>query len=156
MMMDSVFLPPAPGAELSAATRAYWLPAAAEGAWLTLAECAAAAQGRAVALVLPAELGSALAVSLPSQKPRVQRQALPYAVEELLAEDVEQLHLALGERLEDGRYRVIALRRALLAGWLRQLEELGLRVGALYLDADLLPRAGTPLLLLEERALLGG
>lgn len=156
MMMDSVFLPPDSGAELTAATRAYWLPAAGDGAWLALEECAAAAQGRAVALVLPAELGSALAVNLPTQKPRLQRQALPYAVEELLAEDVEQLHLALGERLEDGRYRVIALRRALLAGWLRQLEALGLQVGAIHLDADLLPRAGTQLLLLEERALLGG
>jgi len=155
-MMDCLFLPPGCGSELTGTSSVYWLPSEGTGTWQTLEACAEAAQGRALALVLPAELCSALAVNLPTQKERLQRQALPYAVEELLAEDVEQLHLALGERLEDGRYRVIALRRSLLADWLQQLESLGLKVGAIYVDADLLPREGTQLLLLPDRGLLGG
>lgn len=154
--MDCLFLPPDCGPELSAGLRVYHLPAGSEGARMSLEDCAEAVQGRAVALVLPAEVCSALAVALPTQKARWLRQALPYAVEELLAEDVDQLHLALGERLSDGRYRVIALRRSLLAGWLAQLEAQGLKVGAVHVDADLLPRDGTQVLVLGDRALVGG
>lgn len=155
-MMDCLFLPPGHGAELPADLAYHWLPGEGAGEQRLLAECVEASQGRPVVLVLPAEVCSAFAVSLPTQKVRWLRQALPYAVEELLAEDVEQLHLALGERLADGRYRVIALRRTLLAAWLKQLEAAGLQVGSIHVDADLLPRQDNQLLLLEGRALLGG
>ena len=84
------------------------------------------------------------------------RQALPYAVEELLAEDVEQLHLALGEALADGRHLLLAVRRDLLKGWLAQLMAVGITVSAIYVDADLLPREGIQVLLHGERGLLGG
>jgi general secretion pathway protein L len=156
MMMDCLFLPADCGSPLAAKTLLFWLPGEGEGARLSLADCAHASQGRPLALVLPVEVASAFAVSLPTQKARWLRQALPYAVEELLAEDVEQLHLALGERMADGRYRVIAVRRALLAGWLKQLESAGIQVSGIYLDADLLPREHSQLLLLDGRALLGG
>src|SRR5690606_1680212 len=69
-------------------------------------------------LVLPVEAVTVCAVRLPTQKARWLRQALPFAVEELLAEDVDQMHLALGGALADGRHRVYALRRAWLAQWL--------------------------------------
>ncbi|MES2817678.1 MAG: type II secretion system protein GspL [Pseudomonadota bacterium] len=154
--MDCLFLPPACGPVLEADTRLYWLPTEGEGQWLPLVDCAQASEGRPLALILPAEVCSAFAVSLPTQKERWLRQALPYAVEELLAEDVEQLHLALGERMGDGRYRVIALRRTLLSGWLEGLSKEGVRVARIHLDADLLPREHSQLLLLPDRALLGG
>ncbi|MET1079158.1 MAG: type II secretion system protein GspL [Pseudomonas sp.] len=154
--MDCLFLPPTGGAEFDARTRFYWLPSEGDGAWLALEDCVEASQDRPLSLVVPAEACSAFAVSLPTQKERWLRQALPFAVEELLAEDVEQTHLALGERMADGRYRVIALRRSLLSAWLKQLQAAGLTVLTIYLDADLLPREHSQLLLLEDRALLGG
>jgi general secretion pathway protein L len=104
-------------------------------------------------LVLPVEAVTACAVNLPTRKARWLRQALPFAVEELLAEDVELMHLALGEALADGRYRVIAVRRSWLAAWLALCDTPPQRV---VVDADLLPATGSQLLELHGRWLLGG
>ena len=153
--MDCLFLPAACGARLDATTEAYWLPREESGAWLSLADCAARA-GAAVTLVLPAEACSYFAVNLPTRKARWISQALAYAVEELLAENVDDLHLTHGEALADGRRRVIAIRRQTLSDWLQDLRELGLNIVAIHVDADLLPREDTQLLFIGERALLGG
>ncbi|MCY1284571.1 Type II secretion system protein L [compost metagenome] len=105
-------------------------------------------------LVLPVEAVTACAVQLPTQKARWLRQALPFAVEELLAEDVEQFHLALGAQLDDGRHRVFAVRRDWLAGWLALCGERP--PASILVDADMLPSEGTQLCGLEGRWLLGG
>ncbi|WP_271411726.1 type II secretion system protein GspL [Pseudomonas sp. Q1-7] len=107
-------------------------------------------------LVLPVEAATCCAVRLPTRKGRWLRQALPFAVEELLAEDVENFHLGLGGALADGRHRVFAVRRAWLAGWLELAGKLGPAPAAIHIDADLLPEQGTQLLWLEQRWLLGG
>ncbi|MDX1298243.1 MAG: type II secretion system protein GspL [Pseudomonas sp.] len=104
-------------------------------------------------LVLPVEAVTACAVNLPTRKARWLRQALPFAVEELLAEDVELMHLALGEQLADGRHRVFAVRRSWLAGWLALCAT---PPQAIAVDADLLPATGTALLAAHGRWLLGG
>lgn len=104
-------------------------------------------------LVLPVEAVTACVVSLPTRKARWLRQALPFAVEELLAEDVELMHLALGEALADGRQRVFALRRSWLAAWLQLCPQAPAQIAV---DADLLPGEGTQLLELHGRWLLGG
>lgn len=105
-------------------------------------------------LVLPVEAVTSCVVQLPTQKSRWLRQALPFAVEELLAEEVEHLHLALGEQLADGRHRVFAVRRSWLADWLTLCAEN--RPAMIQVDADLLPAQGTQLLWLDGRWLLGG
>ena len=104
-------------------------------------------------LVLPVEAVTACAVNLPTRKARWLRQALPFAVEELLAEDVELMHLVLGEQLDDGRHRVFAVRRSWLAGWLALCAT---PPQAIAVDADLLPGPGSALLPLHGRWLLGG
>ena len=78
---------------------------------------------------------------------------LPFAVEELLAEDVELMHLALGEQLADGRHRVFAVRRSWLAGWLALCTT---PPQAIAVDADLLPGPWHGALALHGRWLLGG
>lgn len=153
--MDMLFLPAQAGPRLEGTTRAYWLPRNGPGSWLTLADGAEAASG-AVTLVLPAEVCSFFAVQLPTRKARWIDQAMAYAVEELLGENVDELHLARGELLEDGRHRVAAIRRQLLADWLAQLAGLGFEVAAILVDADLLPRDDIQLLFLGHRGLLGG
>lgn len=154
--MDCLFLSPGCGSELGENSQLYWQPHEGEGRWLLLAETAEDLSGRPLALVLPMEVASAFLVSLPTQKTRWMRQALPYAVEELLAEEVEQFHLALGDRNEEGRYRVIAIRHTLLGGWIEQLQAQGLNVAAIHMDADLLPLDGEQVVKLGERILLGG
>lgn len=153
--MDCLFLPAECAARLDDDSEVYWLPGEGKGVWLTLAACAAAARGP-LTLVLPAEACSAFAVNLPTRKARWVAQALAYAVEELLAENVDDLHLCLGEALADGRQRVIAIRRQRLADWLEDLRARGLLIVAIHVDADLLPREGTQLLFIGERGLLGG
>jgi general secretion pathway protein L len=104
-------------------------------------------------LVLPVEAVTVCAVNLPTRKARWLRQALPFAVEELLAEDVELMHLALGEALADGRHRVFAVRRSWLSAWLALCAT---PPQAIAVDADLLPEHGSALLSLHGRWLLGG
>ena len=153
--MDCLFLPAESGARLDTDTPVYWLPGEGDGRWVPLGRCAEHAPA-AVTLVLPAEACSAFAVNLPTRKARWVNQALAYAVEELLAENVDDLHLTHGDALEDGRRRVIAIRRQLLADWLEDLQALGLTIVAIHVDADLLPREGTQVLFIDGRALLGG
>jgi general secretion pathway protein L len=109
---------------------------------------------RAWRLVLPAEAVTICAVQLPAVKARWLARALPFAVEELLAEEVEQFHLCVGGSLEDGRQRVYAVRREWLANWLALCGEVPPQ--RIEVDVDLLPEEGSQLLCLGERWLLGG
>lgn len=155
-MMDCLFLGPECG-ELADDCQVHWLREDGECLRLGLAECADQLHGKAVALVLPIEAVSTFLVELPTAKDRWIRQALPFAVEEMLAEDVELFHLALGRQQADQRHRVMAVRRELLAGWLARLGELDLDIAAIHVDADMLPIGeGGQALLLGDRGLLGG
>lgn len=151
MSQAYVFLPPAACAGAAAELPAQRVQTE-HSQRLPFAE-AVAGLGSGWTLVLPVEAVTVCAVRLPTQKSRWLRQALPFAVEELLAEDVEQLHLALGEALPDGRHRVFAVRRSWLSGWLALCAT---PPQTIAVDADLLPREGTQLLQLESRWLLGG
>ena len=151
MSQVCVFLPPNACFEVSADLLVQRVQAERSES-LPFAEAVAGLSG-AWTLVLPVEVVTACAVRLPTQKARWLRQALPFAVEELLAEDVEQLHLALGEQLEDGRHRVFAVRRSWLEQWLALCST---PPQAIAVDADLLPDEGTQLLQLGARWLLGG
>jgi len=152
MSQACIFLPPAACAEADEQTEVVWVRGDEQA---RLPFSAALARSEAGwRLVLPVEAVTACAVQLPTQKARWLRQALPFAVEELLAEDVEQMHLALGELLADGRHRVFAVRRAWLAAWLQLCGEQ--RPASIQVDADLLPAEGSQLLWIEGRWLLGG
>ncbi|QKE63711.1 type II secretion system protein GspL [Aquipseudomonas campi] len=105
-------------------------------------------------LILPVEAVTVCVVQLPTTKARWLQKALPFAVEELLAEDVELFHLCVGETLADGRQRVYAVRRDWLGAWLALCGAcLPQRI---EVDADLLGGEGSQLLCLGERWLLGG
>ncbi|MGC8118878.1 type II secretion system protein GspL [Marinobacter sp. VGCF2001] len=78
---------------------------------------------------------------IPARQNRFIQQALPYAVEEQIAQDIESVHLALGPHTAEG-YRVAGIDRERMAGW-RSLF-LGwhqARLEAIYPDASLLPAA---------------
>ena len=134
MSQTYVFLPPAACTGAQADLPVQWV---ADGVSETLEFGEAQTQlGANWTLVLPVEAVTACAVNLPTRKARWLRQALPFAVEELLAEEVELMHLALGEQLADGRHRVFAVRRSWLAGWLALCPT---APQAIVVDADLLP-----------------
>lgn len=105
-------------------------------------------------LVVPVEAITACAVTLPTEKKRWLRKALPFAVEEWLAEEVELFHLVLGERLDDGRHRVFAVRRDWLQQWLDACDQHPPR--EVRIDADLMSADRPRLCRLDGRWLLGG
>ena len=79
---------------------------------------------------------------------------VPYALEEHLADAIEDLHFAIGKRQGEGtRTRVAVVARSLMNEWLAQLRAAGIEPNALYADSDLLPlNPGQAVALLEEDA----
>ena len=76
---------------------------------------------------------------IPAKQTRFIQQALPYAVEEQIAQDIDSVHLALGSRIEGG-FRVAAIDRERMANWIDLFSGWDhLRLDAIFPDAALLP-----------------
>ncbi|WP_165799636.1 type II secretion system protein GspL [Sphingomonas oleivorans] len=97
--------------------------------------------GRPTVLV-PSEHVLMLAVDLPIVSRRKRVEALPFAIEDRLADRIEAVHVAMGAELEPRRYLVGIIRHEMMAAWLERLEAAGLGHAALVPDALLLPRPG--------------
>jgi general secretion pathway protein L len=65
--------------------------------------------------------------------------AVPFALEEQLTEDIDQLSFAIGRRRPAGGTPVAAVSRAVMQGWLSDLNAAGLEPLALYPDISLMP-----------------
>lgn len=80
------------------------------------------------------------------------QQVVPYALEEQLADDIDDLHFAIGKRAPDSqRTPVAVIRRSLMDEWLTSLKSSGLEPESMYTDSDLLPRnPGQAVALMEE------
>lgn len=77
--------------------------------------------------------------------------ALPYALEDQLAEDVDQLHFAAGTRRSSGRIPVAIVSRVRLAEWIGWLTDCGIQPSAMISDNYGLARIpGTISLLVAE------
>ena len=63
-------------------------------------------------------------------------QALPFAMEEQLATDVDQLHFAAGKREPDGKLPVATVERLEMEAWLELLAAAGIEPVGLYADSD--------------------
>jgi general secretion pathway protein L len=77
--------------------------------------------------------------------------ALPYALEEYLAEDVESLHFAAGQKRSSGRTPVSVVSRQLMDDWLGKLRAAGIEADSVIADSYGLARIpGTISMLLAE------
>jgi general secretion pathway protein L len=65
--------------------------------------------------------------------------AVPFALEEQLTEDIDQLCFALGRRHAGGRTPVAVVARSVLQGWVSALTGAGIEPAALYADMSLVP-----------------
>jgi general secretion pathway protein L len=80
--------------------------------------------------------------------------AVPFALEEQLTEDIDQLFFALGRRHSSGRTPVAVVSRSVLQGWLSELNAVGIEPTALYADMSLVPEnPGQTVLWLEKARL---
>lgn len=96
------------------------------------------ADSRVVA-VAPAQAVTLHRVEVPARRGAELRQAVPFALEDRLAEPVEALHFALGRRTGTAVEAAVVARSA-IAAWLERLADAGLTPDSLRVDAQLLPR----------------
>jgi len=79
---------------------------------------------------------------------------VPFALEEQLTEDIDQLSFAVGRRGPTGRTPVAVVSRSLLQGWTAQLTAAGIEPAAIYADISLVPdNPGQTVLWLEKARL---
>lgn len=136
-----------------------WIKVDASGAVLgepdrgdAIMAAAAAADTRVIALV-PGTSVLRTSVDLPVRGAGKMLQALPFAMEESLAADVDNLHFAAGKREPDGRLAVAAVERLEMEAWLELLAAAGVEPIGLYADSDAVsPVPNTVTLLVETDA----
>ncbi len=101
-------------------------------------QLAALATGRRLVLVAPGEAVTLTQTRTPGRNRSTWLKALPYALEDHLAEDVEDLHFAVG-RASGDQMPVATLRRADLDDWLQHATVTGLTPAAVVPATLLLP-----------------
>lgn len=90
-------------------------------------------------LLVPSESVLLLAVDLPLASHAKRLAALPFAIEDRIADPVESVHLALGSEIAPKRYLVAVVRHALMRDWVEVAEAEGLAHAAMVPDALALP-----------------
>jgi general secretion pathway protein L len=106
----------------------------------TLEQATAMAAGRRVAVIVPA--GDVLVTDsdAPAKGAAKLAQVIPYALEERVADEIENLHFAIGERNgATNRVPVVVVRRERLEAWLAEIRAAGLDPQAIYPESALLP-----------------
>ena len=90
--------------------------------------------GRRVVAFVPATEVSVASVELPARSASKALQLAPFALEEQLAGDIEQLHFAVGEQEDSGKTPFVVCARAAMERWLEVLQAAGLNPAALVPD----------------------
>lgn len=104
-----------------------------------LPEIAAAAAGCRVILLVPSAEVLLTTAAVPGGSRQKIASAVPYALEEQLASDVDNLHFALGERRDDGRTSTAVMVKTQLGAWLERLRQAGIEPDAIAPDILALP-----------------
>lgn len=129
-----------------AETEAQWLLVDTHGARLgtvlqgRLAEAAMLAHGKKVVALVPGTETLALNPVLPALKGNTKlSQVVPYALEDQLAVDIDELHFAIGKRGKTQSTPVVVVSRNLMKTWVSTLTAAGAHPDVLITDTSLLP-----------------
>ena len=129
-----------------AATHGSWIAVDGSGNRVTaltageLHDAAGDAQGRRLIVLVPGAEVVLTQATLPVRSQAKILQMLPYSLEESVAEDVDRLFFAPGNRDSDGKLVAAIVSRQLLENWLARLTEAGLSPHAVYADTQGVPR----------------
>lgn len=145
-------LPRNPQAEAS------WILADARGNAISAAQsgpleqAAQRAGGRHVCVLVPGTDVLLTEPELPAKAGAKLQQIVPYALEEQLAEDIDDLHFAIGKRSADAPTTPVAVvALSLMDEWTNALKAAGLVPESMYVDSELLPvNPGHAVALLED------
>ena len=116
-----------------------------------VADALGSAQGRRVVVLLPGSEITLAEPELPVRGSARIAQAVPFALEEQLASDVEALHFAVGARPAGAAGTPVAVvSRSTFERWLAQCDAAGLELSAAYADTAAVPVAGAGCTLLLD------
>jgi len=116
-----------------------------------VADALGSAHGRRVVALLPGSEITLAEPELPVRGGARLVQAVPFALEEQLATDVEALHFAVGARADGVVGTPVAVvSRATFERWLAQFDAAGLELSAAYADTAAVPAAGAGCTLLLD------
>jgi general secretion pathway protein L len=115
---------------------------------------AAVARSAKVVVLAPATQILLAEPELPPGSGAKLARAVPFALEEQLTEDVDELCFAIGRRQPNGHTPVAVVSRSLLKSWLAELTAAGIEPSAIYADISLVPdNPGQTVLWLENSRL---
>lgn len=87
----------------------------------TLQQVAEDIKDESFTVVVPSAQVTILTEVVPARQRQKVIKVLPYAMEEQVAGDVEELHFALGEKSQDGSYLVAIVAHSVMQAWMNQL-----------------------------------
>ncbi|MEL7537658.1 MAG: type II secretion system protein GspL [Pseudomonadota bacterium] len=120
----------------------------------TLSEAADDVGSLSVLALIPADDVLLTLADVPAKGARL-LQALPFALEEQLADDIDTLHFAAGTRRSSGRTPVAVIRREQLQGYLAPFAEVGIDLEGVYTETQGLAKLpGTISVLIDGDLLL--
>jgi len=116
----------------------------------TLADAARYADNARVIVSVPAEVIYLTRQHLPGKNRQRLLKAIPFALEDQIIDDIEDMHFALGTADPQGQYWVAAVRRQQMETWRSQLALVGLNPKVIIPDVMLLPGTTGELCLLTD------
>ncbi|UCZ56753.1 type II secretion system protein GspL [Desulfurispirillum indicum] len=94
---------------------------------------------RRTVVMVPGEQVLLTSASIPSRNSRYVRQALPYAIEEQLAQDLDEVHIAIGPRRSDGAIATMVVDRERMVSWMERLSACAIAPDVLVPDTLCVP-----------------
>lgn len=142
----------------NASDEASWIIADARGNAISapqsgpLEQATMRAAGRHICALVPSTDVLLAEPEVPVKAGTKLQQVVPYALEEQLAQDIDDLHFAIGKRTGDSQTTPVAVvAHSLMEDWLGTLKSAGLTPEYMYADCDLLPEnPGHAVALLES------
>lgn len=106
----------------------------------TMAEAAMSVEGRRAILILPADDVLLAKALVPGNSLARAQQAVPYALEDQVADDVDSLHFALGSKNQDDEYPVAVISHATMERVIELCAESDFRPAEIIPETQALPQ----------------
>lgn len=104
-----------------------------------LDESPAIARNKKVTLLIDSACTTSRLINIPSKNRSKQLQAIPFAMEDHLADDIEDTHFAIGKADQQNQIPVVAINRALLKNIITEFSERDIHLDYLITDSNALP-----------------
>ena len=104
-----------------------------------MVEAAAACEGGRATVLVPANTTFLSSVPMPAANQRRLLSAVPYALEDQLTEDVEDLHFCVAKRNAQGEVPTAVVSHEQMQSWTQQFQQLGIQVDVVTSELFSLP-----------------